>query len=314
MSDMADDPNWINLDPRAGAGVPAKAAADPRYFMGWPEVFERLSKVGKRAWVYGIPRGGAVVAGLMLANGQAADVTNDPLKADVIVDDIIDSGRTMERHKEYLAGQNSPYTFALVDKTGADKDIGWVVFPWEERDETADIEDVIVRQIEFIGEDPTRQGLVDTPRRVSNALLELTVGYQADIGKLLSVVFDEEYDEMVVVDGIPFYSLCEHHMLPFNGMAKVGYIPNGKVLGLSKIPRLVHAFSRRLQIQERLTNEIAHSIEEAIAPKGVGVVIEARHSCMAMRGVHSMGTMTTSCLLGVMRTGARAEFLQFGNH
>lgn len=164
-----------------------------------------------------------------------------------------------------------------------------------------------------LGEDPERQGLKATPARVSRALRELTDGYDVAVEDVIAgAVFDQDYDEMVLVKDIPFYSLCEHHMLPFFGTCHVGYLPKGKVVGLSKIPRLVGVFAHRLQLQERMTNEIAQALNEALAPRGVGVVVEARHLCMEMRGVQKTGGhMITSCMLGTFRRDARtrAEFL-----
>src|SRR5216110_1914100 len=165
-----------------------------------------------------------------------------------------------------------------------------------------------------LGEDPDRQGLKATPERVSRALRELTDGYDVKPEDVVAdAVFDQDYDEMVIVKDIPFYSLCEHHMLPFFGHVHVGYLPKGKVVGLSKIPRLVEVFSHRLQIQEKLTNEIAEALNDTLAPKGVGVVVEARHLCMEMRGVEAPGGhMMTSCMLGTFRRDprTRAEFLE----
>jgi GTP cyclohydrolase IA len=164
-----------------------------------------------------------------------------------------------------------------------------------------------------LGEDPERQGLKATPARVSRALRELTDGYDVAVEDVIAgAVFDQDYDEMVLVKDIPFYSLCEHHMLPFFGTCHVGYLPRGKVVGLSKIPRLVEVFAHRLQLQERMTNEIAQALNEALAPRGVGIVVEARHLCMEMRGVQKTGGhMITSCMLGTFRRDARtrAEFL-----
>ena len=165
-----------------------------------------------------------------------------------------------------------------------------------------------------LGEDPDRQGLKATPDRVAKALRELTDGYDIKPEDVVAgAIFDQDYDEMVVVKDIAFYSLCEHHMLPFFGHVHVGYLPKGKVIGLSKIPRLVEVFSRRLQIQEQLTREIAEAINGTLAPKGVGVVVEARHLCMEMRGVETPGGhMMTSCMLGTFRRDprTRAEFLE----
>ena len=164
-----------------------------------------------------------------------------------------------------------------------------------------------------LGEDPDRQGLKATPGRVSRALRQLTDGYGVQADEVISeAVFDQDYDEMVVVKDIPFYSLCEHHMLPFFGACHVGYLPRGKVVGLSKIPRLVSVFAHRLQLQERMTKEIAEALSGALLPKGGGVVIEARHLCMEMRGVQKPGgQLITSCMLGTFRKDprTRAEFL-----
>jgi GTP cyclohydrolase I len=175
------------------------------------------------------------------------------------------------------------------------------------------IPDLVESLLVELGEDPERQGLKATPGRVSRALRELTDGYGVRVEDVISnAVFDQDYDEMVVVKNIPFYSLCEHHMLPFFGTCHVGYLPKGKVVGLSKIPRLVGVFAHRLQLQERMTKEIAEALSGAVAPKGVGVVVEARHLCMEMRGVEKPGgQLITSCMLGTFRRDprTRAEFL-----
>ena len=165
-----------------------------------------------------------------------------------------------------------------------------------------------------LGEDPSREGLRATPARVTRALRELTDGYDTDVAQIFAgAIFDQDYDEMVLVKDIPFYSLCEHHMLPFFGSCHVGYLPKGKVVGLSKIPRLVGVFAHRLQLQERMTKEIAEALNSAVDPRGVGVVVEARHLCMEMRGVQKTGgQLITSCMLGTFRRDARtrAEFLE----
>jgi GTP cyclohydrolase I len=163
-----------------------------------------------------------------------------------------------------------------------------------------------------IGEDPERDGLVGTPERVHRMYAELTAGYHVDPERLLNgAVFDVAYSEMVVVKDIPFYSLCEHHLLPFFGAAAVAYIPSGRVIGLSKIPRIVEMYARRLQVQERLTQQVADFLMERLLPQGVGVVVEATHLCAVMRGVRKPGTiMTTSAVLGIFRRNdkTRAEF------
>ena len=168
--------------------------------------------------------------------------------------------------------------------------------------------------LEQLGEDPSREGLLKTPERVEKSLKFLTGGYAADIGNILNgALFTVDYSEMVIVKDIDFYSLCEHHLLPFFGKCHVAYIPRTQVLGLSKVPRLVDVFSRRLQVQERLTNEIAECIREAVDPLGVGVIMQGTHLCMAMRGVEKQNSATvTSAMLGTFRSDARtrAEFLQ----
>ena len=163
-----------------------------------------------------------------------------------------------------------------------------------------------------LGEDPAREGLLNTPVRVEKSLEFLTKGYDEDPNRILrGALFDVDYDEMVIVKDIEMFSLCEHHMLPFFGKVHVAYIPDGKVIGLSKVPRLVEVFARRLQVQERLTREIAEAIQDAIHPQGVGVVVEARHLCMMMRGVEKQNSSTvTSAMLGVFQQqNTRAEFL-----
>ena len=178
---------------------------------------------------------------------------------------------------------------------------------------SASFEDLVREMIIRLGEDPAREGLTRTPERVHRAYEYLTKGYREDPDALLkNALFTVNYDEMVIVKDIEMFSLCEHHMLPFFGKVHVAYIPNGKVIGLSKIPRLIEIFSRRLQIQERLTTQIAETIQKAIAPQGVGVVIEARHLCMMMRGVEKQhSAAVTSSMLGCFRDEqeTRTEFL-----
>ena len=166
-----------------------------------------------------------------------------------------------------------------------------------------------------IGEDPGREGLVRTPQRVAHSLTELTAGMRQTVDEVVGHgVFKEDISEMILVKDIEFYSLCEHHMLPFYGRIHVGYIPDGKIIGLSKIPRIVDVFSRRLQVQERMTVQIAEAIEQILQPKGVGVVAEGKHLCMMMRGVQKQNSSTTtSCLRGTFQTDpkTRNEYLSF---
>jgi GTP cyclohydrolase I len=179
-------------------------------------------------------------------------------------------------------------------------------------EENARVEAAVRQILVEIGEDPDRPGLRGTPERVHRMYAELTAGYRVDPDRLVNgAIFPVDYSEMVVVKDIPFYSLCEHHLLPFFGTAGVAYIPNGRVIGLSKIPRIVEMYARRLQVQERLTQEIADFLMERLGPKGVGVVVEATHLCAVMRGVRKPGTiMTTAAVLGLFRSNdkTRAEF------
>lgn len=175
------------------------------------------------------------------------------------------------------------------------------------------VQNIITDLLSEIGEDPNREGLLSTPKRVTKSYEFLTAGYQADIDKIMNkAIFNEKYDEMVIVKNIDFYSLCEHHMLPFYGKIHVAYLPDGKIVGLSKIPRIVEAFSRRLQVQERMTQQIADTLKEYLNPKGVGVVSEAFHMCMMMRGVEKQNSSATaSAMHGIFKTDARtrSEFL-----
>jgi len=271
------------------------------YELDWPEVYKRMESAPK-GHLFGIPRGGAIVAGISQRAVMIAD------RADYIVDDILDTGKTTEIY----AKQFKKPTWALVDKQkeGIKE---WVRFPWEPIDPLSDLEDTVIRQLEYIGEDPTREGLRETPRRVISSLKEFTEGYNQIATEILGTTFDEPYDEMVVVKGIGFSSLCEHHMLPFMGRATVAYLPRDRIVGLSKIARVVNCFAKRLQIQERMTQQIANAIQEVLDPQGVAVSIKARHLCMSLRGIENNGEMITSCLLGFFRDRAetRAEFLHF---
>ena len=176
------------------------------------------------------------------------------------------------------------------------------------------MQDIIRQLLAELGEDPSREGLLDTPKRVEKSLRFLTSGYDADVDAVLNnALFTVDYNEMVIVKDIDFYSLCEHHLLPFFGRCHVAYIPQGRVIGLSKIPRLVEIFARRLQVQERLTNQIAETLRDKVQPLGVAVVMEATHLCMSMRGVEKQNSVAvTSAMLGVFRQDARTrmEFLE----
>lgn len=280
----------------------------------WADVDSRLdhllpSVVGKR--VYGIPRGGSIVTGLLRNARFNVDVVDDPWLADILVDDIIDSGTTKER----VLRTYELDTVALINKQdGKDRDAypGWVVFPWEDIPgspaKTSSGIDIAVRLLEYIGEDPKRNGLIDTPKRMVKAWDEMLGGYYQNPDDLLTWFIDDT-DEMVVLKGIEFYSTCEHHLLPFYGTAAVGYIPTGRVLGISKLARLVDVFARRLQVQERLTRQVGEFLEQHT--EHVAVHVEAVHMCMMARGVKQQGSsLVTNYLTGAFRDKpeARQEF------
>lgn len=269
----------------------------------------------KLAAVYGIPRGGLVPAGIV-ASELGLPLTSDPRpQADtLVVDDLVDSGATVAPYMEAGTPVDALYrkTWAPLTSPATVDGDPWLIFPWEATSTTGGPTDAVTRLLEWVGEDPTRPGLIDTPARVVKAWAEMTAGYAQDPAAILARQFPDRCDEMVLVTGIDFVSLCEHHILPFTGRAAVGYLPGEQVVGLSKIPRLVHAFAQRLQVQERLTEQVALALNEHLQPDGVGVIITAHHSCMSCRGVRLAGaSMTTSALLGKFREDprARSEFL-----
>lgn len=278
----------------------------------------RMSEYPFENWTikaYPIPRGGVPVAYALkqpYIKSHMIDVVNTPEEADVFIDDLIDSGATRDRYAEKYPGV--PF-FALIDKREPDFKGLWIVFPWE-RSETKDesFTDNVVRLLQYVGEDPKRGGLLETPDRVAKAWKHWCSGYNVDIPALLKVFEDggENYDEMVLVKDIPIYSKCEHHLADIFGTCTIAYIPNGKIVGLSKLSRVADAFSRRLQVQERLTSQIADALNDNLLPKGVGVIIKARHMCMESRGIRQQGHYTvTSALRGVIKTDptVRGEFL-----
>lgn len=267
--------------------------------------------------VHGVPRGGLVPAAMVAAR-LGLPLTDTPWPEALVVDDLIDSGATLRRLADrgrtvdaLYRKERSPNDLAPRATIVPDSD--WLVFPWEvgTADE-AGPEDAIVRLLTFIGEDPNRPGLKDTPGRVLRSFKELTAGYDDDAALHLERTFPDHADEMVAVAGIDFTSLCEHHLLTFTGTVDLAYIPRADVVGLSKLARVVDVYARRLQVQERMTEQIADAITDALDPLGVGVVVRAKHSCMGCRGVRKPGAvMVTSALRGYMkeRPAARAEFL-----
>lgn len=218
----------------------------------------------------------------------------------------MDGGRKRDR-------RDDEYTLVNMIERNPDEDSLDLPRPGSRAFQTGRVE-VLVREILLhVGEDPERDGLLQTPLRVARAYEYLTQGYSMDVEAVLNgAIFEERYDEMVVVKDIDFFSMCEHHMLPFFGRAHVAYIPNGKIVGLSKLPRIVDVFARRLQVQERMTQQIAETIQKHLRPQGVAVVTEASHMCMMMRGVEKQNSATTaSAMLGVFKhqSDTRNEFM-----
>lgn len=262
--------------------------------------------------VYAIPRGGIPAALAVARFMPRMEIVDDPAQADAFIDDLIDSGTTADRWSNSRPG--IPF-YALIDKRDGYFQGKWIIFPWEGgSDATAGVEDNVARLLQAFDPEPTRGGLVETPLRVAKAWKFWTSGYEQKAEDILKVFEDgaENVDQMVTVKDIPVYSHCEHHMAAIFGTATISYIPDGKIVGLSKLSRLANMFARRLQVQERLTNQIADALVEHLKPRGVGVVIRARHMCMESRGVNQQGHHTvTTALRGAIKDDAqaRAEFL-----
>jgi GTP cyclohydrolase IA len=264
----------------------------------WEQVYHRLDEaikhLPKDTKYYGVPRGGQIVAGM---TGNAVDTIEE---ADVIIDDLIDSGATLERYKEY----SKPFV-ALIDKR-IELQGQWLVFPWE--NEEGNIEDNVRRLLQYFGEDVNREGLKDTPKRFVKFFKEFLNPPEWNC----TTFEGEGYDEMIIQTNIPFHSLCEHHIAPFFGTGTIAYIPNKRIVGLSKLARTLETYSRRLQNQERITTQVAEFLWKELEPKGVAVQITAKHMCMEMRGVKKHDTYTTTTkLIGAFKedVSARAEFL-----
>lgn len=269
---------------------------------------------------YGIPNGG-IYAALAVQASQSGgrptiELTEGIGYADLFIDDLVDTGRTRSR---YTQQRDIPF-YCLADKQQyAPDDKPWISFPWERMNHTSGPEDAVLRILEYIGEDVDREGLRETPKRVVKSYADLFSGYDYrsddDVAKILKVFEDGACDEMVILRGIDFVSFCEHHMLPFTGLAHVAYLPHNKVIGVSKLARIVDIYSRRLQIQERLTQQITGLLDKYVEPLGSACVIEAVHECMTCRGVRKHeSVMVTSSLTGNFRQPeVRAEFLSMIN-
>tara|TARA_R110000744_G_scaffold346473_2_gene451959 strand:- start:646 stop:1494 length:849 start_codon:yes stop_codon:yes gene_type:complete len=271
-------------------------------YITWEQVYHKLEEVtkgfSKDTKYYGVPRGGQIIAGM---TSRAVDKIED---ADVIIDDLIDSGATYERYKKY----NKPFV-ALIDKR---KELQgeWLVFPWEakEGDTEETVEDNVTRLLQYFGEDVNREGLQETPKRFVKFFKEFLNPPEWNCTSFEG----EGYDEMIVQTNIPFHSLCEHHIAPFFGTGTIAYIPNKRIVGLSKLARTLETYARRLQNQERITTQVAEFIWNELDPKGVAVQLTAKHMCMEMRGVKKHDTWTTTTkLMGHFKedSNARNEFL-----
>lgn len=266
------------------------------YIVTWQEIKDRVSKLDGTLKYYGVPRGGQYIAAML-------NPVDSIEEADIIIDDLIDSGATRNRFKD-----SGKKFIALFDKTTEhDLKDKWLVFPWEIKEQP--VEDNVRRIIQYIGDDVNREGLKDTPKRYMKFLTEFLQTKEFNF-----TTFDSEgMDQMIVQKDIHFFSLCEHHLAPFFGTATVAYIPSKKIVGLSKLSRVVEHYASRLQNQERITQQIADRLEQELSPIGVAVSLTAEHLCMSMRGIKKIGAKTTTqCLKGKFMTDhqVRAEFMQ----
>ena len=281
---------------------------------------------GRSLDVFAVPRGGLPAMYLIInafnrlvvVHEVAASlrVVAEPIHADVIIDDLVDSGATRDRYKQ-IAPQATFVPLIHKGQTPGYPLGEWLVFPWEENAGGSG-EDAVIRLLQYIGEDPTRGGLLETPRRFLKAWDHWTSGYKLDPVAILKSFEDggEVYDEMVHVRNIPFYSQCEHHLAPFFGVVSFAYIPEKKIVGLSKMNRLVEVFARRLQVQERMTAQIIDEFCNVVNPLGAGITVRARHMCVESRGVeHQNCETTTSRFVGKLKSvmAARAEFFSLTN-
>jgi GTP cyclohydrolase IA len=262
--------------------------------------------------IWGVPRGGIYAAMMVVGTDDRLDsclrLVESPEVADFIIDDVVDTGKTRDKFPD------TPF-FALIDKRNMEKDLRdtWVVFPWERMLNEGDgPEENIRRLLEYIGEDPDREGLKETPERVIRSYATLFSGYKQKPEDVMKIFEDGACDEIVLLKNVEFTSMCEHHILPFSGKAHIAYIPDGRVIGVSKLARIFEIYARRLQIQERLCQQVTECLMSYLKPKGAACMIEASHLCMSCRGVQKQNAiMVTSDLKGVFLTDARtrSEFM-----
>ncbi len=269
--------------------------------LSWAEILEALKLIDQPGnIVYGVPKGGMIAAGFL----ERAKRTPFPEKANIILDDLVDSGKTKAWYmQKYPQAEFVP----LVKHEPGE----WIIFPWEKEHPSGQndsIQENITRLIQFIGEDPNREGLKETPNRVIRSYGELFAGYSKNPGDLFVTFDNDGYDQIVLCKNIEMFSTCEHHILPFFGTAHVAYIPNQRVIGLSKLARLVDIYARRLQIQERIGEQVTGALMKYLQPKGAACIIEATHMCMKMRGCQKQNSsMITSSLKGAFFEDARTR-------
>jgi GTP cyclohydrolase IA len=270
------------------------------HIISWEEIIKRVDKLDKSKKYYGVPRGGQYISAML----NPVDTIEE---ADIIIDDLLDSGQTKQDYAKY----DKPFEVIFNKQTEEELKGKWLVFPWEVKEEP--VENNFVRILQYLGEDPTREGLRETPKRYIKFMKEFLAPKEFNF-----TCFDAEgTDEMIVQTNIPFYSLCEHHIAPFFGVANIAYIPNGKIVGLSKLARTIDLYANRFQNQERITTQVAERIQEELEPLGVAVTLKAQHLCMCMRGVKKHDTWTTtSKMIGVFKEDnkARTEFFNIINN
>lgn len=274
-----------------------------KLYLRWEKVYELLKGLDLDSEiVYGVPNGGMIAAGFLNSR-----TTCYPEQATVILDDLIDSGGTREHYQKHYP--NARFVCLIEKENTKHTHNKWIVFPWEKDHPKGEmtVEENIVRQLQYIGEDVTRDGLKGTPARIVKSWDELYAGYKQNPGDIFTV-FEDKYDEIVLLKNIEMYSMCEHHMLPFHGLAHIAYIANGKVIGISKLARLLDIFARRLQIQERIGQQVTAALDEYLKPLGSACIIEAKHMCMTCRGVNKQhASMVTSTLTGRFRSDVSAR-------
>lgn len=269
----------------------------------WDDIHTTLQKIDRPdEIVYGVPKGGMIAAGFL----TKATITTHPEKATIILDDLVDSGKTKEYYQNLYP--DIPFV-ALFEKTTPE----WIVFPWEAQHpgnngEIDSVQSNLIRLLEYIGDNPEREGLIDTPNRIIRSWEEIFAGYNQSPADYLTTFDSDGYDQIIISKHIEFFSMCEHHMLPFVGKAHIAYIPDTKIIGISKLARLLEVYSRRLQIQERIGDQVTSALMTYLEPKGAACILEASHMCMQMRGVNKQqSVMTTSSMKGVFMEDARAR-------